>query len=125
MAFSTDTRFHRQLFFFNGLLPALLILSDGLLGKLGETGCGILSLPLPFWLLVEPGRLESIGLAMRKGTILLSVCLALAVSTTANAAKKKKAQPAPAPAPVVVSTDPTDAQRAKFFQDAMNPFGAK
>jgi sulfoxide reductase heme-binding subunit YedZ len=35
MTFSTDSRFHRQLFLFNGLLPALLILLDGWRGKLG------------------------------------------------------------------------------------------
>lgn len=35
MNFSADTRFHRQLFVFNGLLPALLILIDGWRGRLG------------------------------------------------------------------------------------------
>ena len=35
MTFSADTRFHRQLFLFNGLLPAVLILIDGWRGKLG------------------------------------------------------------------------------------------
>ena len=35
MNFSSDTRFHRQLFLFNGLLPAWLILLDGWRGKLG------------------------------------------------------------------------------------------
>lgn len=35
MNFSADTRFHRQLFLFNGLLPAVLILIDGWRGKLG------------------------------------------------------------------------------------------
>jgi sulfoxide reductase heme-binding subunit YedZ len=35
MNFSVDTRFHRQLVLFNGLLPALLIGIDGLRGKLG------------------------------------------------------------------------------------------
>ena len=35
MTFSADPRFHRQLFLFNGLLPAVLILVDGWRGKLG------------------------------------------------------------------------------------------
>ncbi|MBB5033387.1 protein-methionine-sulfoxide reductase heme-binding subunit MsrQ [Prosthecobacter vanneervenii] len=35
MKLSADTSFHRQLFFFNGLLPALLILIDGWRGRLG------------------------------------------------------------------------------------------
>lgn len=35
MNFSADTRFHRQLVLFNGLLPAVLIGIDGLRGKLG------------------------------------------------------------------------------------------
>lgn len=35
MNFSADTRFHRQLVLFNGLLPAVLIGVDGLRGKLG------------------------------------------------------------------------------------------
>ncbi len=35
MTFSADSRFHRQLFLFNGLLPAVLILIDGWRGKLG------------------------------------------------------------------------------------------
>jgi len=35
MTFSSDSRFHRQLFVFNGLLPALLILLDAWRGKLG------------------------------------------------------------------------------------------
>jgi sulfoxide reductase heme-binding subunit YedZ len=35
MTFSADTRFHRQLFVCNGLLPAVLILIDGWRGKLG------------------------------------------------------------------------------------------
>jgi sulfoxide reductase heme-binding subunit YedZ len=35
MNFSSDTRFHRQLVFINGLLPALLILIDGWSGNLG------------------------------------------------------------------------------------------
>ncbi len=35
MTFSSDTRFHRQLVVFNGLLPALLILLDAWRGKLG------------------------------------------------------------------------------------------
>lgn len=59
---------------------------------------------------------------MRKFTVVLSILLAAAVSTTAHAAKKKKAK---APAPAVVNVDATDAQRAKFFQDAFNPLGLK
>ena len=35
MTLSTDSRFHRQLFVFNGLLPALLIAFDAWRGKLG------------------------------------------------------------------------------------------
>lgn len=35
MTFSTDSRFHRQLFVVNGILPALLILIDGWRGNLG------------------------------------------------------------------------------------------
>lgn len=35
MTFSADSRFHRQLVVVNGILPALLILIDGLRGKLG------------------------------------------------------------------------------------------
>lgn len=35
MTFSSDSRFHRQLVVFNGLLPALLILLDAWRGKLG------------------------------------------------------------------------------------------
>jgi len=35
MTFSSDSRFHRQLVFVNGLLPALLMLADGWRGKLG------------------------------------------------------------------------------------------
>jgi hypothetical protein len=51
-----------------------------------------------------------------------SILLVAAVSTTADAAKKKAKAAA---APAVVSVDATDAQRAKFFQDAFNPMGAK
>lgn len=35
MKLSADTQFHRQLFLFNGLLPALLILIDAVRGRLG------------------------------------------------------------------------------------------
>lgn len=35
MNFSSDTRFHRQLFVFNGLLPALLMMLDAWRGRLG------------------------------------------------------------------------------------------
>ncbi len=35
MTFSSDSRFHRQLVFINGILPALLIIIDGWRGKLG------------------------------------------------------------------------------------------
>ena len=35
MTLTADSRFQRKLIFFNGLLPALLILSDALRGKLG------------------------------------------------------------------------------------------
>jgi hypothetical protein len=59
---------------------------------------------------------------MKKLTLLLSMLLVAAVSTTADAAKhKRKAKAAPA----VVNVDATDAQRAKFFHDALNPMGAK
>jgi hypothetical protein len=67
---------------------------------------------------------------MRKITMLLSIALAVAVSTSAEAAKKKSHHRA-AEAVTVGSTggspgmDATDAQRAKFFQDALNPLGAK
>jgi len=67
---------------------------------------------------------------MRKITILLSIALAVAVSTSAEAAKKKHHHHA-APAVTVGNTggspgmDATDAQRAKFFQDAFFPLGAK
>ena len=48
--------------------------------------------------------------------------LVAAVSTTADAAKhKRKAKAAPA----VVNVDASDAQRTKFFTDAINPMGAK
>ena len=60
---------------------------------------------------------------MRKLTLIVSILLVAAVSTTADAAKKKKAKAAAAPA--FVNVDATDAQRAKFFQDAFNPMGAK
>ena len=67
---------------------------------------------------------------MPKITILLSIALAVAVSTSAEAAKKKHHHHA-APAVTVGNTggspgmDATDAQRAKFFQDAFFPLGAK
>lgn len=64
MTFSTDTRFHRQLFVFNGLLPAVLILIDGWRGKLGANpvefvtrATGVLTLVfLMLTLLVTPLR---------------------------------------------------------------------
>lgn len=64
MTFSNDSRFHRQLFLFNGLLPALLILVDGLRGKLGANpvefvtrATGVLALVfLVITLLVTPLR---------------------------------------------------------------------
>lgn len=64
MTFSADTRFHRQLFFFNGLLPALLILIDGWRGRLGTNPAefitrttGVLTLVfLMLTLLVTPLR---------------------------------------------------------------------
>lgn len=64
MTFSTDSRFHRQLFVVNGLLPALLILIDGLRGKLGANpvefvtrATGVLTLVfLVVTLLVTPLR---------------------------------------------------------------------
>ena len=62
------------------------------------------------------------GAEMRKCTLILSVLLATAVTTTADAAKKKKHHVA---APAVVNVDATDTQRAKFFQDAINPAAAK
>ena len=67
---------------------------------------------------------------MRNITILLSIALAIAVSTSAEAAKKKHHHRAAA-AVTVGNTggspgmDATDAQRAKFFQDAFFPLGAK
>ena len=67
---------------------------------------------------------------MRKITILLSIALAAAVSTSAEAAKKKHHHHAAA-AMTVGNTggspgmDATDAQRAKFVQDAFFPLGAK
>jgi hypothetical protein len=60
---------------------------------------------------------------MRKLTLILSILLVAAVSTTADAAKKKGK--AKAAAPAAANVDATDAQRAKFFQDAWNPMGAK
>ena len=64
MTLSTDSRFHRQLFLFNGLLPALLILVDGLRGGLGANpvefvtrATGVLALVfLVVTLLVTPLR---------------------------------------------------------------------
>jgi len=64
MTFSADTRFHRQLFVFNGLLPAVLILIDGWRGKLGANpvefvtrATGVLTLVfLMLTLLVTPLR---------------------------------------------------------------------
>lgn len=64
MNFSADTRFHRQLVLFNGLLPAVLIGIDGLRGKLGANpvefvtrSTGVLTLVfLVLSLLVTPLR---------------------------------------------------------------------
>ena len=64
MNFSSDSRFHRQLFVFNGLLPGLLILIDGWRGKLGANpvefvtrATGVLTLVfLIITLLVTPLR---------------------------------------------------------------------
>ncbi|WP_395742881.1 sulfite oxidase heme-binding subunit YedZ [Prosthecobacter sp.] len=64
MTLSADTRFHRQLFLFNGLLPAVLILIDGWRGKLGVNpvefvtrATGVLTLVfLMLTLLVTPLR---------------------------------------------------------------------
>lgn len=64
MTFSSDSRFHRQLFLFNGLLPAILILIDGLRGRLGANpvefiirATGVLALVfLVITLLVTPLR---------------------------------------------------------------------
>lgn len=64
MTFSADTRFHRQLFLFNGLLPAVLILIDGWRGRLGVNpvefvtrATGVLTLVfLMLTLLVTPLR---------------------------------------------------------------------
>lgn len=64
MTFSADTRFHRQIFLFNGLLPAVLILIDGWRGKLGSNpvefvtrATGVLTLVfLILTLLVTPLR---------------------------------------------------------------------
>ena len=61
---------------------------------------------------------------MRKFTLILSMLLVAAVSTTADVAKHKKKAKAAA-APTVVTGDATDAQRARFFQDAFNPMGVK
>jgi hypothetical protein len=61
---------------------------------------------------------------MRKfTTVILSIMLVAAVSTTADAAKKKRAKGKPAAA--VSVGEASDAQRAKFWQDAWNPAGAK
>jgi hypothetical protein len=65
---------------------------------------------------------------MRKYSVLLAIVLAAAVSTSADAAKKKGHRAA---ASVTVGNtggpmmDATDPQRAKFFQDAWFPAGAK
>jgi len=64
MTFSADIRFHRQLFLFNGLLPAVLILIDGWRGRLGANpvefvtrATGVLTLVfLILTLLVTPLR---------------------------------------------------------------------
>ncbi len=64
MTLSTDSRFHRQLFAFNGLLPALLLLLDAWNGSLGANpvefatrATGVLSLVfLVITLLVTPLR---------------------------------------------------------------------
>lgn len=64
MTFSADTRFHRQLVVFNGLLPAMLILIDGWRGRLGANpvefvtrATGVLTLVfLMLTLLVTPLR---------------------------------------------------------------------
>lgn len=64
MTFSTDTRFHRQLVCFNGLLPALLILVDAWRDQLGANpvefvtrATGVLTLVfLVITLLVTPLR---------------------------------------------------------------------
>ncbi|WP_395734454.1 sulfite oxidase heme-binding subunit YedZ [Prosthecobacter sp.] len=64
MTFSADTRFHRQLFVFNGLLPAVLILIDGWRSRLGANpvefvtrATGVLTLVfLMLTLLVTPLR---------------------------------------------------------------------
>lgn len=59
---------------------------------------------------------------MKKLTLILSMLLVAAVSTTADAAKhKRKAKATPA----AVSVDASDAQRTKFFTDAINPMGAR
>ena len=60
---------------------------------------------------------------MKKLTLILSMLLVAAVSTTADAAKHKRKSKAAAPA--AVNVDATDAQRTKFFTDAINPLGAK
>jgi hypothetical protein len=66
---------------------------------------------------------------MKKSTLMLSILLAVAFSATADAASKKKSHHAnqamagnSGGAPGV---DGTDAQRTKFFSDAMNPAGLK
>jgi len=63
------------------------------------------------------------GLRMRKfTTLVLSTLLIAAVSTTADAAKHKKKGAKAAP---VVSTEASDAQRMKFWQDAWTPWNAR
>ncbi len=60
---------------------------------------------------------------MKKLTLILSMLLVAAVSTTAVRLKHRhKAKTAPA---TVVNVDASDAQRTKFFTDAINPMGAK
>ncbi len=64
MTLTADSRFHRQLIFFNALLPALLIVIDGFLGRLGANpvefvtlATGVLTLVfLILTLLVTPLR---------------------------------------------------------------------
>lgn len=64
MKFTADSRFHRQLVFVNGMLPMLLIVIDGWLGKLGANpvefvtrSSGVLTLVfLVITLLVTPLR---------------------------------------------------------------------
>lgn len=64
MTFAADSSFHRQLIFVNGLIPALLLVIDGLLGRLGVNpvefvtrATGVLTLVfLVITLLVTPLR---------------------------------------------------------------------